>query len=103
MQLLHYFMILIFPGLIGALAFSIAARFKTEINPLVALIMNLLVLVTMLNGLYLFINLRSINDLLSDFMSVRFTIKYTLLSTSIAVIYGVVIGLIRRLFFWLRR
>jgi hypothetical protein len=103
MQLLHYLLILILPGLIGALAFSIAARFKTEVNPIIALILDLIVLVTMLTGLYLFINLRSLNDLLSDFMSVRFTIKYTLLSSGIALFYGVIIGLIRRMFFWLKR
>lgn len=103
LDLFRYFLVLLVPGLIGAIAFSIAARFKTEINVLVALILDLLTFTTMITGLYYFKNVSTMEELIFQFTSLSFTRKYILLSIIIATFWGVFYGLIRRLFFWIRR
>ncbi|MDF2538625.1 MAG: putative rane protein [Herbinix sp.] len=102
-NLFQYFLVLIVPGLIGALAFSIAARFRTEINWNVALILDFLTFIIMITGLYFFHGVRTVADLIIEFGCLSFTRNYALLSTLIVIVLGVVFGLLRRLFFWLRR
>ncbi len=99
----RYFLILIVPGFIGALAFSITARFRTEINFYVAMIIDLLTFIIMITGLYFFHAVVTVADLLFEFTCLSFTRNYALLSILIAILLGVAGGLIRRLFFWIRR
>lgn len=103
LEFFNYFLALILPGLIGALAFSIAARLTTEIDWRVALIFNLLTYTTMIIGLYYIEDIVTIDQLRFQFNCLSFTRKYILLSTAITIFYGVVFGFIRRLFFWIRR
>ncbi len=102
-DLFRYFLILIVPGFIGALAFSIAARFRTEINIRVALIIDLLTFIVLITGLYFFHGVVTVADLLFEFTCLSFTRNYALLSILVAIIIGTIAGLIRRLFFWIRR
>lgn len=102
-DLFRYFLVLIVPGIIGALAFSIAARLRTEINIYVALIIDLITFIIMITGLYYFKDVTTVSILLFEFTCLSFTRKFALLSTLIAIIVGVIGGLIRRLFFWIRR
>jgi hypothetical protein len=101
--LFHYFLVLIIPGLIGALAFSITARFRTEINLYVALIIDFLTFIIMITGLYFLHGVTTVAILLVEFNCLSFTRNYALLSTFIAIVLGVIGGLLRRLFFWIRR
>lgn len=102
-DLFRYFLILIVPGFIGALAFSICARFKTEINVKVALIIDLLVFIIMITGLYYFKGITTCTMLIFEFCCLSFTKKFALLSILIAIIIGCIGGCIRKLFFWIRR
>ena len=102
MEFIRFFLVLLVPGLIGALAFSIAARFRTEIKIATALILDLLTFTTMITGLYYFKDVHTMEDLLYEFTCLSFTRKYILLSTAINVVYGVIFGIIRRFLFWLR-
>lgn len=101
--LFHYFLILIVPGLIGALAFSITDRFSTQISVANALIIDLITYVIMITGLYFFKDIFTVADLIVYFDCLSFSRKYALLSTLIAIIVGVGLGFLRRIFFWLRR
>lgn len=101
-DLFRYFLILIVPGFIGALAFSLAARCRTEISIRVALIIDLLTFIVMITRLYFFLGIVTVAQLLTEFNSILFTINYALLSIAFAIIIGTIIGLIRRLFFWIR-
>jgi hypothetical protein len=102
-QFFQFFLVLIVPGFIGALAFSITARFRTEINIYVALIIDLFTFITMLTGLYFCKHVYTVSDLLVEFNCLHFTICYALLGIWISIVYGVILGFIRRLFFWIRR
>ena len=102
MEFFRYFLVLLGPGLIGALAFSIAARSRTEVNIFVALILNLLTFTTMITGLYFFKDVYKMKDLLYEFTCLNFTRNYILLSTSINIGYGIFFGIIRRFSFWLK-
>lgn len=102
-DLYRYFLILIVPGLVGALAYSIVACLRTEINLYTALIIDLLTFIILLGGLFLFHGVYTIAILLWEFTCISFTIKYALLSLLIAIILGIIFGFIRRLFFWIRR
>lgn len=102
-QLFQYFLALIVPGLIGALFFSIFARLTTEIDWRVALILNLFTFTTMITGLYFFKDIVNVETLLVYFNCLSFTRKYILLSTLINIVYGILFGLLRRVFFWIRR
>jgi hypothetical protein len=102
-DIFRYFLVLIIPGLIGALAYSITARFRTEINVFVALIIDLLTFTTMITGLYFFQDVFTTSDLLNEFTCLSFTRNYILLSVAISIFYGVLFGFLRRIFFWLRR
>ena len=103
MEVIRFFLILLVPGLIGAIAFSIAARFRTEINPYTALIIDLLTFTAMITGLYFFRGIQTMADLLFYFNCLSFTRNYILLSIFISILIGTAAGLLRRLFFWLRR
>ena len=102
-DLFRYFLILLVPGLFGALAFSITARFRTEVNPYVALMINLGTFISMITGLYFCHGVYTVNILLFEFTCLSFTRKYALLSILIAIVIGIISGFIRRLFFWIRR
>jgi hypothetical protein len=102
-ELFRYFLILIVPGLVGALAYSIVSCLRTEIGVLTALIIDFFTFIIMLAGLFLFHGVAYIETLLWEFTCLSFTIKYALLSLLIAIILGVIGGIIRRLFFWIRR
>jgi hypothetical protein len=102
-EFFRYFLVLIVPGIIGALAYSITARLRTEVNIYVALVLDLLTFITMLTGLYFIKNVYTVSDLLVEFTCLHFTIIYALLSIWISIVYGVILGFIRRLFFWIRR
>ncbi len=102
-DLYRYFLILIVPGFIGALAFSLSARCRTEISVKVALIIDLLTFIVMITRLYFFLGIVTVADLIAEFNSLLFTRNYALLSIAFAIIIGTIIGFIRRLFFWIRR
>lgn len=102
-QLFQAFLALIVPGLIGALFFSIFARLTTEIDWRVALILDLFTFTTMITGLYYLQDITTMEKLLTQFNCLSFTRKYILLSTAINIFYGIVFGLLRRVFFWIRR
>ncbi len=102
-EFFRYFLVLLVPGIIGALAYSITARLRTEVNVFVALVLDLLTFITMLTGLYFIKNVYTVSDLLVEFTCLHFTIIYALLSIWISIVYGVILGFIRRLFFWIRR
>lgn len=98
-----FFLVLIVPGFIGALAYSIAARLKTSLRWCVALVFALLTFTTMITGLYCFKDVKTVTALLAEFECLSFTRNYILLSIWINIVYGVLFGLLRRAFFWLRR
>ncbi len=102
-QIFQFFFALIVPGLIGALFFSIFARLTTEIEWPVALILDLFTFVTMITGLFFFKDITTVEALLSQFICLSFTRKYILLSVLIAIFYGIISGILRRVFFWIRR
>jgi hypothetical protein len=102
-QLFQFFLALIVPGLIGALFFSIFARLTTEISWRVALILDLLTFTTMITGLYFLKDVTTVEALLVEFGCLSFTRRYILLSTLINIVYGILFGLLRRVFFWIRR
>ena len=102
-QLFQFFLALIVPGLIGALFFSIFARLTTEIDWRVALILNLITFTTMITGLYYLKDVTTVDAILVQFSCLSFTRKYILLSTAINIFYGIVFGILRRVFFWIRR
>lgn len=103
LELYQLFFAFIVPGLIGALFFSIFARCTTEIDWKVALILDLLTFTTMIIGLYYFRGDHVLADLYTEFNCLSFTKTYILLSTAITIFYGIVFGLLRRVFFWIRR
>lgn len=103
MQFFQLFLALLVPGLLGALVFSIAARFTTEITTPVALLLDLFTFTIMITGLYFFQGVKTVADLVTEFGCLSFTRKYILLSLLINVVLGVLLGLLRRLFFWIRR
>ena len=98
--LFQYFLVLIIPGFLGALAYSIAARCRTEISIKVALIIDLFIMIT---GLYFFHGVVTVAALIIEFNCLSFTRRYALLAIAIAIIIGTIAGFIRRLFFWIRR
>lgn len=102
-QLFQFFLVLIVPGLIGALFFSIFARLTSEIDWRVALILDLFTFTTMITGLYYLQDIVNVESLLVHFNCLSFTRKYILLSILINIFYGIVFGLLRRVFFWIRR
>lgn len=102
-DLFLYFLVLLAPGLIGALIYSIAARFTTEIELPVVLILDLVTFTTMITGLYFLHDVLTFSDLTFEFTCLSFTRKYILLSTGINIFYGVVFGIIRRLLFFIPR
>ena len=103
MELIRFFLVLLVPGLIGALAFSIASRLRTEINIYVALILDLLTFTAMITGLFFFKGIYTMELLLIQFGCLSFTRRYILLSILIHILLGTGFGLLRRLFFWIRR
>ncbi len=103
LQFFQLFLALLVPGLIGALIYSIFARLTTEINVYVALILDLFTFVIMITGLYFFKGVTTVADLLVQFGCLSFTRKYILLSLLIQILLGAATGLLRRLFFWIRR
>ena len=102
-QFFQFFLVLIVPGLIGALFFSIFARLTSEIDWRVAFIISLFTFTTMITGLYYLQDITSVELLLVQFNCLSFTRKYILLSSLISIFYGIVFGLLRRVFFWIRR
>lgn len=102
-QIFQFFFAFIAPGLIGALFFSIFARLTTEIDWRVAFILDLLTFTTMITGLYFLKDITTVEALLYEFTCLSFTRRYILLSTAIQIFYGIVFGLLRRVFFWIRR
>ncbi len=103
MDFIMFFLILIVPGLLGALAFSIAARLRTEIDIYTALIIDLVTFTIMITGLYFLKDICTVSELMVYFGCLSFIRRYILLSTAIAIVIGVIAGLVRRLFFWIRR
>lgn len=103
LEFFRYFLVLLVPGVIGALAFSITARLKTEVNIWVALMLDLLIFTTMLCGLYYCKHVYKFSDLLNEFTCLHFTTVYVCISVWVGIVYGVIFGFIRRLFFWIRR
>lgn len=97
------FLVILVPGLIGALAYSITYRLKTEINIPVALIFDFLTFVIMITGLYYIKHVYTLSALKVEFGCLHFTAIYALLSMWIAIALGIIFGFVRRLFFWIRR
>lgn len=102
MEFIQFFLIFIVPGLIGALAYSIAESLKTKVNVFVALILDLVTYTTMITGLYFCKHIFTCQELILEFCCLSFTRNYILLSVLISIFYGVVFGLLRRCFFWIR-
>lgn len=103
MEFIRFFMILIVPGFIGALLYSIISRLKEEIDIPTALIMSLFIFIINITGLYFIKGITTMSQLLFQFTCLSFTRRYALLSILIAIIMGVLFGFIRRFFFWIRR
>jgi formate hydrogenlyase subunit 3/multisubunit Na+/H+ antiporter MnhD subunit len=102
MDFIRFFLILIVPGLIGALAFSIVDRLRTEIKAGVALIIDLLTFIVMITGLYFIKGITTFTMLLIEFDCLSFTRNYALLSILISILIGVGLGFLRNVFFWIR-
>jgi len=102
-DLIHLLLLVIVPGLLGAAAYNIAAYWRTGIPVTVGLIIDLLTYFTMMVGLYLFEDILTLSDLMVHFDCMHFSIIYTIIATLLSIAYGIGIGLLRRLFFWLRR
>ena len=103
MEFWRFLLVLIVPGLIGALAFSLAARFKTEIDIKVASILSLLAFFSSIVFLLYGKGVETTADLVTDFGYSTFTWKYILLSIGFAIVWGTLLGVLRRLFFWVRK
>lgn len=101
-EFFRFFLVLLVPGLIGATAFSIAARTKLEISIIVALILDLLTFMTMIISLYYFKHVYNVDSLLHEFTCLHFTTIYASISIGISIFYGIILGFFRRLFFWIR-
>lgn len=101
-QIFQFILVLIAPSLIGALAFSIAARLRAEISWTTTFILTLITFTTMITGLYFLRDIVTVDSLIDEFGSLSFTRRYILLSTGISIFYGIILGFIRRLFFWIR-
>lgn len=97
-EFFRYFLVLLVPGMIGALAYGLSSRLKTEIDLKVSIILNLLTFTTMIIGLYYLKDVYTVESLEHEFTCLHFTTLYVLLSTGINIFYGVVLGGIRRLF-----
>lgn len=102
MEFFEFFLILIVPGLIGSLAYYIAARWETKITWCTALILDLLTFTAMITGLYFFKHVLTSKELMTEFCCLSFTRNYILLSIWISILFGVIFGLLRRCFFWVR-
>ena len=102
LELFQYFLILIVPGLIGALFFSIAAHFRTQIQWTTAFIISFLTFLTIITGLYFLHDVHTVAYLQVEFNCLSFSRNYMLLSTGISIFYGIVFGLLRRIFFFIR-
>lgn len=102
-DLFRYFLILIVPGILGSVAFGIAYQFKTTVHWSTALCIDLFTFIIMITGLYYLKDVFTMSDLLFEFTCLSFTRKYALLSILIAIVLGVIGGLIRKLFFWIRK
>jgi hypothetical protein len=57
----------------------------------------------MITGLYFFHGVTTVAILLFEFTCLSFTRNYALLSILIVILLGIGFGLLRRLFFWIRR
>jgi len=102
-ELFHLFLLLIIPGFLGAAAYNLAAYWKTGIPVSVAMVIDLLVYFTMITALFFIKDILTLQDLMVYFDCLHFSIIYTLIATLLSIAYGVGIGLLRRLFFWIRR
>ena len=102
MEYIGLFLILLVPGLIGAIAYSIVESLKTKCDIRIALIFDLLTFTTMITGLFFFKHILTCNDLIKELCCLSFARNYILLSIWINIVYGVIFGLLRRCFFWLR-
>lgn len=102
-ELFHLFLLLIIPGFLGAAAYNIAAYWKTGIPVSVALVIDLLTYFTMITALFFIKDILTLQDLMVYFDCLHFSIIYTIIVILLSIAYGIVIGLLRRLFFWIRR
>ncbi len=102
MELFIFFLILFVPGLIGAIAYSVAESFKSKCNICMALILDLLTFTTMIIGLCFFKHIDTVNCIINKFNGLSFIRTYILISIWINILYGVILGLLRRCFFWIR-
>lgn len=101
-QIFQFFLVFIAPSLLGALAYSVASRLRSEISWTTTLILALVTFTTMITGLYFLKDVTTVDAILREFSCLSFTRRYILLSTGISVFYGAIFGLIRRLFSWIR-
>lgn len=102
MELVRYALIILVPGLFGALAYSIVDRWRTQIQVAPTLIIDLLTFIIMITGLYYFKGIYTMTSLIASFDCLSFTRKYALLSILIAILVGTGLGFLRKLFFWIR-
>ena len=93
---INYFWYSLCPALSAPLAYSMAARFKTEINLYTALILDMLTFTTMITGLYFLKEVQTLTALLAEFSCLSFTRNYILLSTLIIILWGIGLGYLRR-------
>lgn len=101
-DLFRYFLVLIVPGMIGAVFFSIAAYRKSECKYYVAFILDLLTFIIMITGLYFCKGVTTVHKLLFEFTCLSFTRRYALLSILIAIPLGLLLGFLRKCFFWIK-
>lgn len=97
-----YFLVLILPGLIGALAFGLIAHCKSKCSIKVALVLDLLTFIIMITGLYFYKHICTTDKLLYEFACLSFTRKYALLSILISLVLGTIFGSIKKLCFWIK-
>lgn len=101
-EFFRYFLVLLVPGLIGALAYSLASRRRTDVNIFVALVLDLFTFATMLIGLYYGKHVYKVENLLFEFTCLHFTTIYITMTIGINIIYGMALGFFRRLFIFNR-
>lgn len=102
MELIRYALVLLVPGLIAALAYSITGRFRIAANPIAAVMFDLLTFTIMITGLYFLKDVTTMTMLFEEFACLSFTRNYILLSTLINIVLGVGFGFLSRLMFFMR-
>lgn len=102
-ELFHLFLLLIVPGFLGALAYNIIAYWKTGVPITVALVIDIFTYLTMIIALFFIKDILTLSELMVYFDCLHFSMIYLPIVILLSIGYGIVFGLLRKLFFWIRR